>query len=77
MKEVSASQGLMLESISSRLMEPGQAHHNCPDKEPTLRLAMIEAAGQAEVPFTTGGSDVPPVTSVLGACLRARGSGSR
>ena len=76
MKEVSASQGLMLESISSRLMEPGQAHHNCPDKEPALRLATIEAAGQAQVPFTTGGLDAPPVTSILGACLRARGSGS-
>lgn len=48
------SMGLMLENISPRLMEPGMPHHNCPDKEPGLRVATIEAAGRTRVPFTTG-----------------------
>ena len=46
--------GLMLENISPRLMEPGMPHHDCPDKEPGLRVATIEAAGRASVPFTSG-----------------------
>ncbi len=48
------SMGLMLENISSRLLEPGMPHHNCPDKDPALRVATIEAAGRVKVPFTTG-----------------------
>ena len=48
------SMGLMLENSSPRLMEPGMPHHNCPDKEPSARIATIEAAGKAKVPFTTG-----------------------
>ena len=32
LKEVSGSQGLMLESSSLRLLQPGGPHHNCPDK---------------------------------------------
>jgi FO synthase len=48
------SMGLMLENSSSRLMEPGMPHHDCPDKEPSARIATIEAAGRARVPFTTG-----------------------
>jgi hypothetical protein len=54
LKVVSASQGLMLESSSSRLMEPGGPHHNCPDKEPAARLATIAAAGELHIPFTSG-----------------------
>jgi len=54
LRRVSASQGLMLESASARLMEEGLPHHNCPDKDPAVRLATIEAAGQAAVPFTSG-----------------------
>jgi 7,8-didemethyl-8-hydroxy-5-deazariboflavin synthase CofG subunit len=46
--------GLMLENSSPRLMEPGMPHYNCPDKEPSARIATIEAAGKAKVPFTTG-----------------------
>ena len=46
--------GLMLENSSPRLMEPGMPHHNCPDKDPVARIATIEAAGRAKVPFTTG-----------------------
>jgi len=48
------SMGLMLENISPRLMEPGMPHHNCPDKDPALRVATIEAAGRQKVPFTSG-----------------------
>lgn len=48
------SLGLMLENISPRLMEPGMPHHDCPDKDPALRVATIEAAGREVVPFTTG-----------------------
>ena len=48
------SMGLMLENSSPRLMEPGMPHHNCPDKEPSARIATIVAAGRAKVPFTTG-----------------------
>ena len=48
------SMGLMLENISPRLMEPGMPHFNCPDKEPRRRVATIEAAGAAKVPFTSG-----------------------
>ena len=48
------SMGLMLENISPRLMEPGMPHFDCPDKDPVLRVATIEAAGRHKVPFTTG-----------------------
>ncbi len=48
------SMGLMLENASPRLMEPGMPHHDCPDKDPAARIATIEAAGRAKVPFTTG-----------------------
>lgn len=48
------SMGLMLENISPRLMEPGMPHFECPDKDPALRVATIEASGRQKVPFTTG-----------------------
>eukprot|EP00873_Tetraselmis_striata_P042166 jgi/Tetstr1/462430/TSEL_007428.t1 len=54
LRQVSASQGMMLESSSSRLAEPGGPHHDCPDKDAAARLATIRAAGQEAVPFTTG-----------------------
>ena len=74
----------MLESTSRRLLAPGMAHADCPDKvrgcasmcswtlaeaqmkmvtkgshsqwlqDPAARLATIEAAGAAQIPFTTG-----------------------
>ena len=53
----------MLESLSTRLMEVGGAHHDCPDKEPLARLATLDAAGRAQVPFTTG-EDSPVSKSV-------------
>jgi len=52
LREVTASQGLMLESISERLMET--VHAGSPTKHPAPRLAMIEAAGELRIPFTSG-----------------------
>lgn len=54
MREVSVSQGIMLESISPRLREKGQAHHGSPDKAPAARLETIRLAGERSVPFTSG-----------------------
>jgi len=48
------SMGMMLENISPRLMERGQAHFGCPDKAPERRLAALEATGRLRIPFTTG-----------------------
>ncbi len=48
------SLGLMLENASPRLLEKGMPHYDCPDKDPALRLATIDAAGGRDVPFTTG-----------------------
>jgi FO synthase len=54
LKEVNPSMGLMLESTSARLMLPGGAHDNAPDKKPSLRLRTIAEAGKLRIPFTTG-----------------------
>ncbi|MBI3516970.1 MAG: 7,8-didemethyl-8-hydroxy-5-deazariboflavin synthase CofG, partial [Proteobacteria bacterium] len=54
LRAVSVSQGIMLESSAERLCEPGGVHHGSPDKHPAVRLATIEAAGAARVPFTSG-----------------------
>ncbi len=50
LREVTASQGLMLESINPDLA----AHAGSPTKHPTVRLATLEAAGVLRIPFTTG-----------------------
>jgi FO synthase len=50
LRGVSASQGMMLESLNPDL----EAHRSAPDKVPARRLATLEAAGVAAVPFTTG-----------------------
>jgi 7,8-didemethyl-8-hydroxy-5-deazariboflavin synthase CofG subunit len=54
LREVNASMGLMLESTSERLLEPGRAHDRAPDKVPGRRLRTIEWAGELCIPFTTG-----------------------
>ncbi len=54
LRGVSASCGLMLESVSERLCEKGGPHQGCPDKRPAVRLASIRAAGEHAVPFTSG-----------------------
>ena len=50
LRPVSASQGMMLESLRADL----EAHRGSPDKEPARRLATLEAAGTLRIPFTTG-----------------------
>src|SRR5213083_415124 len=52
LREVTASQGLMLESIAAHLMD--SVHAGSPTKHPVRRLQMIEAAGELCIPFTTG-----------------------
>ncbi len=52
LREVTASQGLMLESVSERLMDT--VHAGSPTKHPARRLATIEAAGELRIPFTSG-----------------------
>jgi len=54
LKPVAASMGMMLESTSYRLLKRGGAHHACPDKVPKIRLQTLEAAGELDIPFTTG-----------------------
>ena len=47
--------GMMLETTSRQLYEePGGVHYGSPDKDPARRLAVIEDAGVARIPFTTG-----------------------
>ena len=55
LKPVSPSMGMMLETTSRRLFETkGLAHHGSPDKDPVVRLRVLEDAGRLSVPFTTG-----------------------
>lgn len=54
LRKVNVSLGLMLESSSARLCEPGMPHYKAPDKRPARRIAMIESAGKLRIPFTTG-----------------------
>jgi len=50
LRTVSASQGMMLESLNPELA----CHRGAPDKVPSRRLATLEAAGELAIPFTTG-----------------------
>ncbi len=55
LKPVAPSMGMMLETTSRRLFEEkGLAHHGSPDKDPAVRLRVLEDAGRLTVPFTTG-----------------------
>ena len=55
LKPVSPSMGMMLETTSRRLFETrGEAHYGSPDKDPALRLRVLEDAGRLSVPFTSG-----------------------
>src|SRR5438270_346309 len=53
LRDVAPSMGIMLESTSPRLCEPGMPHHGSPDKDPAVRLAMLDEAGRRRVPCTT------------------------
>ena len=50
LRPVSASQGMMVETLAEGL----EAHRRAPDKTPARRLATLEAAGRLAIPFTTG-----------------------
>ncbi len=55
LKPVAPSMGMMLETTATRLWsQPGGPHYGSPDKEPALRLRVLEDAGRTTVPFTTG-----------------------
>jgi len=55
LRPVAPSMGMMLETTSTRLWsEPGQVHFGSPDKDPAVRLEVLENAGRARVPLTTG-----------------------
>ncbi|MCD6638432.1 MAG: bifunctional FO biosynthesis protein CofGH [Nocardioides sp.] len=55
LKPVSPSMGMMLETTSRRLFETrGLAHFGSPDKDPEVRLRVLEDAGRLSIPFTTG-----------------------
>jgi FO synthase len=50
LREVTASQGLMLESVNRDLV----VHQGSPTKDPARRLEMIRWAGELRIPFTSG-----------------------
>ncbi|HWG27821.1 bifunctional FO biosynthesis protein CofGH [Actinospica sp.] len=55
LKPVAPSMGMMLETVATRLWsKPGGPHHGSPDKDPAVRLRVLEDAGRSSVPFTTG-----------------------
>ena len=54
LKDSNASVGLMLETVSVRLMRDGLPHAKAPDKVPALRLRTMEEAGKLSIAFTTG-----------------------
>jgi len=55
LKPVAPSMGMMLETMSTRLFtEKGGPHFGSPDKDPAVRLRVLEDAGRCNVPFTTG-----------------------
>lgn len=54
LKAVNVSLGLMLENVSQRLCGKGMPHARAPDKKPERRLEMLHAAGELQIPFTTG-----------------------
>jgi FO synthase len=55
LRPVAPSMGMMLETTATRLWsEKGGVHYGSPDKDPALRLRVLEDAGRSRVPFTTG-----------------------
>jgi FO synthase len=55
LKPVAPSMGMMLETTATRLFtEKGGPHFGSPDKDPAVRLRVLEDAGRCNVPFTTG-----------------------
>src|SRR4029453_2571197 len=54
LREVTASQGIMLEPASDRLSERGGPPFGSPDKRPSARLETLRLAGGARLPLPTG-----------------------
>src|SRR5258705_5029880 len=55
LKPVAPSMGMMLETTATRLWsEKGGPHYGSPDKEPAVRLRVLDDAGRVGIPFTTG-----------------------
>lgn len=54
LQDSAVSLGLMLESVSTRLMLAGGPHHASPDKHPVRRLRTVKDAGRLGITFTTG-----------------------
>ncbi|MFS3130144.1 bifunctional FO biosynthesis protein CofGH [Nocardioides sp. Bht2] len=55
LKPVAPSMGMMLETTSRRLFETkGAVHYGSPDKDPAVRLRVLEDAGRLSIPFTSG-----------------------
>ena len=54
LRPVSASMGIMLETVSGRLSRKGGPHWASPDKVPAVRLETIRLAGELRIPFTSG-----------------------
>ena len=55
LKPVAPSMGMMLETTARRLFtERGAPHFGSPDKDPAIRLRVLEDAGRSQVAFTTG-----------------------
>ena len=50
LREVSASQGIMLETVADRLSERGGPHFGSPDKRPAARLETLRLAGELRHP---------------------------
>lgn len=55
LRPVAPSMGVMLETTSRHVFStPGEVHYGSPDKDPEVRLRLIDDAGEARIPFTTG-----------------------
>jgi FO synthase len=54
LRPVSASMGIMLETVAERLSAKGGPHWASPDKLPERRLETLELAGELRIPFTSG-----------------------
>ncbi|WP_105565825.1 7,8-didemethyl-8-hydroxy-5-deazariboflavin synthase CofG [Microbacterium halophytorum] len=55
LRPTAPSMGVMLETTSRHVYEtPGEVHYGSPDKDPDVRLKLIDDAGRAKIPFTTG-----------------------
>ena len=54
LKDTNVSLGVMLETLSERLMGRGMPHEGAPSKNPNVRIKTLESAGELKMPMTTG-----------------------